>query len=366
MNTIKLPRIAVYVFALMFLVLVYFIMKTLSFYLIPATLAGLLAMLMLPLNRKLESWRIPRLLAIIISLLIILAIISGIITIISTQVLKFAKDLPTIQQQLTGKFQEFQQFIQKATGITAENQMNFIDKEVASIISSADQWATGILVATGGTLAGLGLLIIHFIFILIYRSRIKLFVLGLVPERNHEKAKEVMVQITQVTRQYLIGVVTVMAILSVLNSVGLIALGIQNAIFFGVLAAILNIIPYIGVWIGSGLPLLLALITKDSLFYPIGVIAVFLITQFIDNNFLTPRITGSQVQINALATIGVILVGNLVWGVIGMVLFIPLLGMAKILFDNVDELKPFGQLIGEDEKVKKKKFAGKIILRRNA
>ncbi len=156
MNTIKLPRIAVYVFALMFLVLVYFIMKTLSFYLIPATLAGLLAMLMLPLNRKLESWRIPRLLAIIISLLIILAIISGIITIISTQVLKFAKDLPTIQQQLTGKFQEFQQFIQKATGITAENQMNFIDKEVASIISSADQWATGILVATGGTLAVLG------------------------------------------------------------------------------------------------------------------------------------------------------------------------------------------------------------------
>jgi predicted PurR-regulated permease PerM len=243
--------------------------------------------------------------------------------------------------------------------------MNFIDKEVASIISSADQWATGILVATGGTLAGLGLLIIHFIFILIYRNRIKFFVLGLTPEANHEKAKEVMQQITKVTRQYLIGVVTVMAILSVLNSVGLIALGIQNAIFFGVLAAVLNIIPYIGVWIGSGLPLLLALITKDSLFYPIGVIAVFLITQFIDNNFLTPRITGSQVQINALATIGVILVGNMVWGVIGMILFIPLLGMAKILFDNVEELKPFGHLIGDEEKVKKK-FAGKIILKRKA
>jgi predicted PurR-regulated permease PerM len=93
---------------------------------------------------------------------------------------------------------------------------------------------------------------------------------------------------------------------------------------------------------------------KDSLFYPIGVVVVFLTTQFIDNNFLTPRITGSQVKINALATIGVIIIGNMVWGVAGMILFIPLLGTLKILFDNVDVLKPFSILIGEDDKGKKK------------
>lgn len=173
--------------------------------------------------------------------------------------------------------------------------------------------------------------------------------MGLIPETNHEKAFDVMEKITKVTRQYLTGVVTVMAIMSVMNSVGLLALGIRNAIFFGVLAAVLNIIPYIGVWIGSSLPMFMALLTKDSLFYPVGVIVLFLFTQFIDNNFLTPRITGSQVKINALATIGVILVGNLVWGVAGMILFIPLLGIAKILFDNVDVLNPFGYLIGDDD-----------------
>ena len=155
------------------------------------------------------------------------------------------------------------------------------------------------------------------------------------------------------TRQYLTGVVTVMAILSVLNSIGLLILGIPHAIFFGVLASVLNIIPYIGVWIGSGLPMIMALITKNSLIYPVGVIVVFVVTQFLDNNFLTPRITGSQVKLNALATIGIIIIGNMVWGVSGMILFIPLLGIAKILFDNVDMLKPFAILIGEDDEPKK-------------
>ena len=92
----------------------------------------------------------------------------------------------------------------------------------------------------------------------------------------------------------------------------------------------------------------MALITKDSFAYALGVFLVIVVTQFIDNNFLTPRITGSQVKINALASIGVIIIGSAVWGVAGMILFIPLLGMLKIIFDNVDELKPFGYLIGDD------------------
>ncbi|MEP7128473.1 MAG: AI-2E family transporter, partial [Chitinophagales bacterium] len=239
---------------------------------------------------------------------------------------------------------------------------DFIDKESSSIMSSADKWGAGILMTTGGTLAAFGIMILHFILFLLYRPRIKGFFLGLIDKEHHDKADQVIEEITKVTRQYLTGVVIVMAIMSVLNSVGLLVLGIQNAIFFGVLAAILNIIPYIGVWIGAGLPIILALITKDSFFYPVGVLGVFLFNQFIDNNFLTPRITGSQVKINALATVGVILIGNLVWGVAGMIIFIPMLGIAKIVFDNVDQLKPFGFLIGEDETPKQSVLAKKMRL----
>ncbi|MBK9732280.1 MAG: AI-2E family transporter [Chitinophagaceae bacterium] len=362
MNTARLPRIALYVLALLFLVLSFVILNELSFYLIPATFAALLAMLMLPLNRLLEKWRFPRVLAIVISLLVILVILGGIITLISVQVVNFMKDLPTIEQQLRDKFTDFQAFVQQVSGFTVENQMEFIDKETTNILSTADKWGTGILLSTGGTLAAFGIMILHFILFLLYRQRIKGFFLGLIDKGHHDKAAQVIEEITKVTRQYLTGVVIVMAIMSVLNSVGLLLLGIQNAIFFGVLAAILNIIPYIGVWIGAGLPIILALITKESFFYPIGVLGVFLFNQFIDNNFLTPRITGSQVKINALATVGVILIGNLVWGVAGMILFIPLLGIAKIVFDNVDQLKPFGFLIGEDETPKRSVLAKKMRL----
>lgn len=355
MNPFKLPRIVQYVFILLLLVLSYIILQALSFYLIPATFAALLSMLMLPFNRWQERHRIPRMLAIITSLLVILLIISGIIMIISTQIISFTKDLPLIELQLRGKFDQFQEFIQRVSGVTVENQISFIDKETAIILSNADHWATGILLSTGGTFAAFGVMILHFILFLLYRQRIKGFLLQLISEGHHAKASSIIEEITKITGQYLTGVLIVMAVMSVLNSAGLLLFGIQNAIFFGVLAAVLNIIPYIGVWIGAGLPILLALITKESLLYPLGVLGLFIFNQFIDNNFLTPRITGSQVKINALATVGVILVGNMVWGVAGMILFIPLLGIIKIVFDNVEQLKPFAYLIGEEEKVKRTK-----------
>ena len=349
MNHIKLPKIALFVLVMLFVVLLYIILKTLSFYLVPTTFAALLAMLMLPMNRLLEKWRFPRILAIITSLLVILVIIGGIITVVTTQVVSFAKDLPAIQDQLRIRIEELQSFIERLSGVTVENQLTFIDQELATFLSSADKWATGILLSTGGTLAAFGIMILHFVLFLLYRDRIKGFFLGMLKRGQHEQASIVIEEVTKVTRQYLTGVMIVMAIMSVLNSAGLLILGIQNAIFFGVLAAVLNIIPYIGVWIGAGLPILMAFLLKDSLLYPLGVLGIFLFNQFIDNNFLTPRITGSQVKTNALATIGVILIGNMVWGVAGMILFIPLLGIAKIIFDNVTDLKPFGYLIGEDE-----------------
>lgn len=355
MDTFKLPRIALFVYVLLFTVLMYIILKELSFYLVPATFAALLAMLMLPFNRLLEKWRFPRILAIVVSLLLILLIVASTIMLITAQVVSFAKELPSIEGQLKLKFEELQTYIERVSGVTVQNQMSFIDKEIELILSSANKWATGVLISTGGTLAGFGIMVLHFVLFLVYRQRIKKFFLGLIKEGDHEQAGMVIERVTKVTRQYLTGVLIVMLVMSVMNTTGLWLFGIQNPIFFGVLAAVLNIIPYVGVWIGAGLPILLAIITKDSLFYPVGVLGVFLFNQFIDNNFLTPRITGSQVKINALATIGIILIGNLVWGVSGMILFIPLLGIAKIVFDNVDQLKPFGYLIGENESIREKK-----------
>lgn len=177
----------------------------------------------------------------------------------------------------------------------------------------------------------------------------------MVSRDNHEIANSITEQISKVTQQYLIGVLLVIIILAVLNTTGLLIIGIKHAVFFGVLAAILNIVPYIGVLVGSLFPIIMALLTKDSIWSAVAVAGVFAFNQFLENNFLTPNITGSQVKINPLAAIMALIVGGMIWGVAGMILFIPFIGIAKILFDNIQSLKPLGYLIGEDDNGEKEK-----------
>jgi len=145
-------------------------------------------------------------------------------------------------------------------------------------------------------------------------------------------------------------------ILSILNSTGFLLLGIEHAVLFGVLASVLNIIPYIGVLIGSVLPVLMALLTKDEIGYAIGAAGVCVTVQFIDNNFITPYVVGSSVSINPLTATIALIISASVWGLAGMVLCLPLTGMLKVVCDHVEGLKPIGFLIGEEVDYRKNKF----------
>lgn len=119
-------------------------------------------------------------------------------------------------------------------------------------------------------------------------------------------------------------------------------------------------IPYLGALIGAALPFAVALIYEDSFIYPLGVIGVVLVVQFIDNNFVTPKIVAGYIRINALASIIVIFIGGAIWGIDGMVLFLPLLGIMKIVCDNVPALKPYGYLVGEDDEEASGGFGTKL------
>jgi predicted PurR-regulated permease PerM len=155
-------------------------------------------------------------------------------------------------------------------------------------------------------------------------------------------------KVTLVSQKYLIGIFLDVLILSVLNSTGFLILGLPHAILFGVFASILNIIPYIGVLIGSTLPILMAFLTKDEMSYPLAVAGICFFVQFLDNNFITPYVVGSSVSINPLTAIFVLIASALIWGIPGMVLCIPLTGMAKVVCDNVESMKPYGFLLGEE------------------
>jgi predicted PurR-regulated permease PerM len=143
----------------------------------------------------------------------------------------------------------------------------------------------------------------------------------------------------------------------------LLLLKVEYAVLLGVIGAILNMIPYIGGIIAIALPVLMATVTKDGFSTQLGVIIAYAIIQFIDNNILVPRIVSSKVQINALFSILVVLLGGELWGVSGMFLSIPFVAILKIIFDRIDELKPWGKLLGDEVPTRHK---GQIWMRRRA
>jgi putative heme transporter len=212
-----------------------------------------------------------------------------------------------------------------------------------------------------GFLAGFSLIMVYTFLFLLYKGKIKKFILMLFPEDKHNKIRQIITRIQDLAQHYLVGILIELSVLGMLNSIGLLIIGIRQPFFFGYLAALLNIIPYIGVLVGSLFPITMALIFKDSIWAAIAVTGLMSFNQFIDNNFLTPKIVGSHVRINPLATIMAIVAGGLLWGIAGMILFIPLLGILKIICDHIDFMKPFGYLLGDESRLIKEKPVLKTI-----
>jgi predicted PurR-regulated permease PerM len=206
----------------------------------------------------------------------------------------------------------------------------------------------GLFSATTSFLASFALIPIYIFFLTLYREKFREFILLIGKADHNEQALNVVRKVSRVSQKYVIGIFMDVAILSVLNSIGFMIIGLPHAILFGVLISMLNIIPYIGVLIGSALPILMALLTFDTFGYAIAVAGVCIVVQFLDNNFITPYVVGSSVSINPFTATVALIASSLIWGIPGMILCIPLVGMAKVVCDNVESLKPYGYLLGEE------------------
>ena len=323
--------------------------------LLPLMIAIFFTFLLYPISRKFESFKIPRSLSIIVSILFSIIIFGGLIYFFINQLNSFSEDLPQLKNQIAIKGSRVLEWIELQTNISQENQILWLKEKAVDSAKSSPEMLMGIFTSTGSFIASLALIPFYIFFLTYFREKYKRFII-LVAEENNEKAIEIIKKISLVSRRYLKGIFLDVLILSVLGSIGYLILGIEHAILFAVLAAMLNIIPYIGVLIGSLLPVLMALITKDDIGYAFGAIGVAVFVQMIDNNFISPYVVGSSVSINPLTAIIALIIGALVWGTAGMILSIPLTGMLKVVFDNIDSLKPYGYLIGEEVNYLQKGF----------
>jgi len=199
------------------------------------------------------------------------------------------------------------------------------------------------------------LMLIYIFLFLYYRSQLHTFALKLVAKEKQEQAREVLEKIEKTSRNYFTGLIMMIGCLWVMYGIGFSIVGAKNAIFFAILCGILELVPFVGNITGTTLAVLVNVAQGASSGVLIGIVVTYAIVQFLQTYILEPLVVGDRVSINPLFTIAGIVAGELIWGIPGMILAIPLIGMAKIVCDNIESLHPYGYLIGEDDKKKKRK-----------
>lgn len=310
--------------------------------------ACIFSFLMLPVVRAMERRKAPKWLAALSATLLLIVAVVAILAFFGWQYSSFGEDLPALKKAVTEKFAQLQQWIAVNTSMSQREQGEWINKELQMLGAKGGDIAMSTLSATGGAFANIIPIPIFVFFLLLLRRKFMTF-FHEVSEDHEEVIVRVVVSISELSRKWLKGVGIVMLVLSVLNSVGFLILGLKYAILLGVTAAILNIVPYVGPWIGAFMPMCIALLTKDNPMYALGALGVILLTQFIENNFVTPKVVGSSVSINPLTSLVALFAGGMLWGVVGLILAIPVTGMLKIVCDEVPGLKPWGFLLGEEK-----------------
>jgi predicted PurR-regulated permease PerM len=315
---------------------------------IPFCFGTLLAMLFLPVCKKLEKWGLSRVPAIFICILIILLLLAGVAAALAFQGVSFAKDLPQIQQKLQQVVDSLQEWVQAQFGISPQKQIDMLKKGVSSLSQSGSNFLTGFFSAFLGSLTSFALILVYIFFLLWKREKYEAFFLKLTRKENTPEAKETLGQITKVSSEYLAGRLLSMVILAVLYCAGFAIVGLKNGILLGIIAVIPTIIPYVGPFIGGFFPLAMAFVGGSTgMIAPVAI--VLIVAQALDNYLIEPFVLGSNLNLSPFITIVSIVIGELIWGVAGMILFIPLFAIIHIVADHVPALHPIAFLLGDTE-----------------
>jgi predicted PurR-regulated permease PerM len=352
-NKISLERI---VFSIILILLLGHILVIGQNILVPLAFGALFAFMLKPIAGFFERFVKRRIPSILLTMLTATVLVALVITLFSTQLVDVVESMPSIEARLNDGLKSVQNTLRNTFGLTPSETDKIINEQAGKLIQTPISFLQGGLVSSTSFLTGLALTGIYVFFFLLYRSAFKNFVLIQNPKRKRESARKLMRRIQKVIQQYLYGLLLVMLILGILNSLGLWIIGLEYAFFWGFLAAFLAIIPYIGTFIGGLLPFLYALATADYAWQPFAVLALFGVIQFVEGNLITPNVVGSSVKINPLAAIIALLLGNALWGIPGMILALPAAAVLKEALRQVDYLRPVSMLMSDELPNKKDVF----------
>lgn len=343
-NNSSLIKFTLVLFSLSLIITILYIGQSIF---IPLVLALLFAIILTPfanfLNVKL---RFPKSLAAIVSVILFFAFIAVIVILISWQISDMTNDWVQIKKNLLIHFEHVQHWVKSKYHLSYNKQDDYIQKAAQTSMKGDGQFMGNTLSSFTDMALNIILIPIYSFLILLYRNLFITFLYQMVRYKNEDILVEVLSKIKSVIKSYIVGIFIEMAIVGILTTTGFLILGIKYAILLGAITALLNLIPYIGILVAGTIAIFATLGNSTDVYLIVGIITVNIVVQFIDNNIIVPKIVGNKVSINSLVTMIGVIIGGSLWGIPGMILSIPIIAIVKIIFDNIESLKPWGELLG--------------------
>jgi predicted PurR-regulated permease PerM len=314
---------------------------------IPLTVSFLFAILLRPLVMFLnKKAKFPNILAIFITLFLFFFVFVGILALLAWQISTLADDWSVIKENIINHYESIQTWIQNKFNLSFAKQENYASKISNKAMNGNGQMMGNTFTTFSNLILSLTLIPVCTFLILLYHKLFIEFLLRVVNSKNVKNLYLILSTINEVIHGYIIGLLIQMTIIGVLTSVGLSIIGVKYAILLGLITALFNLVPYIGILTATFISVAVTLGNTSNLKVVLGVVIVNLIVQLIDNNIVVPKIVGNHVRINALASILGVVCGGSLFGIPGMFLSIPIIAIVKVVFDHIDDLKPFGFLLG--------------------
>lgn len=328
------------------LCLLVIIMRFAQIVLKPLVVASLLTLILLPIKRFYErKLKYPSLAALLTVTTILIPITAACVFLVR-QVNIMLADIPPIQELISQTMSKINQWL-GSLPVPLESDLSINETTDGGFSEIANYLSSGISIS-GNILFMILLSLIATFFFLWYTERFKEFVIIQFARENRHRVFETFNRMEEMLVKYLSGMMYVMLIMAVLNSFGLWLIGVKFPILWGCLAALLMVIPYFGTIVGSLLPIIYVLGSGGELLTALWIAIFFVVLQQIEGNVITPKIVGSSINVNPLVVIVAMLIGGLIWGLVGVILALPVSGMMRILLDSFNPLKPLAVLLSSD------------------
>lgn len=322
----------------------------------PLLFGLLFSILLLPLARYFEiKMKLRRSAASALSVTVLLIAISALLFVIGTQISRISSDLPMLKEQVVASMHNFQVWISNKFDVNIEKQMNYVNSTVSKLQNATPTVIGATVMSLSSILLFLVFIIFDTFFLLFYRRRLLRFFIDVFPEKDSTIIYDIVTSVQFVIRKYIVGLLLEMSTVAIVCCSVFLLIGIKYAILLGLITALFNIIPYIGIFTALLLNIIITFATVGLATKVLLVVITVVSMHLIDSNILLPLIVGSKVRINAFITLLGVVLGEMIWGLSGMFTSIPVIAIAKIIFDRIEHLHPWGHLLG-DEKIESKSF----------